>query len=101
MIPIVCSAVAVSACDASSAGLCVVQVFGGGRRAGGREGGGIGGREEGDKEKRWRRNMRIGRRRRSRCVWSRMRMRVGPRVWDTLPMHMPACIVHKASTLIL
>ena len=45
--------------------------------------------------------MRIGRRRRSRCVWSRMRMRVGPRVWDTLPMHMPACIVHKASTLIL
>ena len=65
------------------------------------ERGGIGGREEGDKEKRWRRNMRIGRRRRSRCVWSRMRMRVGPRVWDTLPMHMPACIVHKASTLIL
>ena len=44
MIPIVCSAVAVSACDASSAGLCVVQVFGGGRRAGVRKGGG--GREE-------------------------------------------------------
>ena len=38
MIPIVCSAVAVSACDASSAGLCVVQVFGGGRRAGARKG---------------------------------------------------------------
>ena len=50
MIPIVCSAVAASACDASSAGLCVVQVFRGGRRAEGR-GGGIGGREEGGARK--------------------------------------------------
>ena len=51
MIPIVCSAVAVSACDASSAGLCVVQVFRGGRRAGGRKRGRIGDREEGEQGK--------------------------------------------------
>ena len=98
MIPIVCSAVAVSACDASSAGLCVVQVFGGGRRAGVRKGGVVGRGSVSSRRGRGRRNKAGGgkrrRRRRSRCVWSRMRMRVGT---PSLGHHAnaPACL-HSA-----